>query len=176
MLQPARSFSLCQRDVADLYKWVFWDSFLHLLVLELLHICRYFLTFRGHEKSIRARETKILVVHQYFRPYQQRIQFCSETKLKLCPFCGFGEEPALPRDLPSLQKFNFLKWSSLSIFSVWLFPLRHNSDSPVCTGLTNRISIVNLKSISKTCTCLLSSQCSSWRESYCAQTNMLCTR
>jgi len=54
---------------------------------------RAFCIFTGYQKSIRVRETKISMVHQYFRPHQQSIQFYSETDWKLCPVCGFGAEP-----------------------------------------------------------------------------------
>lgn len=56
-------------------------------------MCRAFLTFTGHQKSIRVRETKILMVHQYFRPHQQRIQFYSERDWQFCSVWGFGVEP-----------------------------------------------------------------------------------
>lgn len=69
--------------------------FFHLFSWEPFHVCRAFLTFTGQQKSIRVRETKILMVHQYFRPHQQRIQFYSERGWKFCSVCGFGAEPVL---------------------------------------------------------------------------------
>lgn len=47
---------------------------------EPFHMCRAFLTFSGHQKSIRVRETKILMDHQYVRLHQQSIQFYSERE------------------------------------------------------------------------------------------------
>lgn len=57
-------------------------------------MCRAFLTFTGYQKSIRVQETKILKVHQYFRPHQQHIQFYLERDWKFCSVCSFETEQA----------------------------------------------------------------------------------
>lgn len=68
--------------------------FSHYFSWELFHVCRALLTLTGHQKSIKVQETKILKVHQYFRPHQQHIQFYLERDWKFCSLCSFETEQA----------------------------------------------------------------------------------
>lgn len=72
-----------------------------------------FLTFTGHQETIRVWETKILMVPQYLRP-TMRSNFFQKGSGNFAPFgSGFGVEPVLPKNLSSLQIFNFLQLNSL---------------------------------------------------------------
>lgn len=68
-------------------------------------MCRAFLTFTGHQKSIRVQETKILKVRQYFRPHQQHIQFYLERDWKFCSVCSFDSEQAQSSGTETLSRW-----------------------------------------------------------------------